>query len=198
MSRARALANFVGGATTIAGTPTFTGTSTFTGSVSGAGGYAQGTKASPTSGTTVDFTGIPSDVQVIHILFNEIVTNGNGWHIVQLGDSGGFETSGYVSAVGYPGSGNGYYANSAADDNGLKFYYNANYAFSGFATIMRMSTNQTQWVMWSRCHSVNSSYSFSTYSAVEKSLTANLTQIRITSKDSRTFSGGEINILHTA
>jgi hypothetical protein len=161
-------------------------------------GFTQGTKASPTSGTTVDFTGIPSDVKVIHVLFNEIVTNGNAWHIVQLGDSGGFETSGYVSAVGYPGTGNGYYANNAADDNGLKFYYNATLAFSGFATIMRMSTNQTQWVMWSRCHSANSSYSYSTYSAVEKTLSADLTQIRITSKNSRTFSGGEINILYSA
>lgn len=170
----------------------------FTGTITGAGGYTQGTKASPTSGTTVDFTGIPSDVKVIHILFHDIVTSAAGWHIVQLGDSGGFETSGYVSAVGYPGSGNNYYANNAADDNGLKFYYVGNYAFSGFATIMRMSTNQTQWVMWSRCHTANSSYSYSTYSAVEKSLSADLTQLRITSKDSRTFSGGEINILYTS
>ena len=161
-------------------------------------GFTQGTKASPTSGTTVDFTGIPSDVKVIHVLFNEIVTNGTGWHIVQLGDSGGFETSGYVSAVGYPGPGNSYYANNANDDNGLKIYYHGNYVFSGFTTIMRMSTNQTQWVMWSRCHSANSSYSYSTYSAVEKTLSADLTQIRITSKDSRTFSGGEINILYSA
>lgn len=192
MTQARTIADFVSGTTTITGNPTFSG------NVAGAGGYAQGTKASPTSGTTVDFTGIPSDVKVIHILFNEIRTNGNNWHVVQLGDSGGFETSGYVSAVGYPGSGNGYYANNANDDSGLKFYYNGSYAFSGFATIMRMSTNQTQWVMWSRCHSANSSYSFSTYSAVEKTLSADLTQIRITSVGPKTFSGGEINILHTA
>lgn len=181
----------------LADTFAFTGTVSFSGSTSGAGGYTQGTKVSPTSGTTVDFTGIPSDVKVIHLLFNEIVTSNYGWHVVQLGDSGGFETTGYVSAVGYPGSGNSYYANSAAENNGLKIYYNAHYAFSGFSTIMRMSSDQTQWVMWSRCHSANTSYSYSCYSAVEKTLSAALTQIRITSVDSRTFSSGEINILYT-
>jgi hypothetical protein len=168
------------------------------GLIDGLVGYTQGTKASPTSGTTVDFTGIPSNVKVIHILFNEIVSSGQGWHIIQLGDSGGFETSGYLSAIGYPGPGNAYYANNAADDGGLKYYYYAQYAFSGFVTIMRMSTNQTQWVMWSRCHSVNSSYSFSAYSAVEKSLSGDLTQIRLANASSRTFSGGEINILYTS
>tara|TARA_R100001510_G_scaffold37808_1_gene34145 strand:+ start:140 stop:724 length:585 start_codon:yes stop_codon:yes gene_type:complete len=181
----------------LADTFAFTGTVSFSGSTSGAGGYTQGTKASPTSGTTVDFTGLPSDVKVIHILFNELVTSNYGWHIVQLGDSGGFETTGYVSAVDYPGSGNNFYANSSADDNGLKIMYNAHYAFSGFATIMRMSSDQTQWVMWSRCHCANTSYSYSCYSAVEKTLSGALTQVRVTSVDSRTFSSGDINILYT-
>lgn len=170
----------------------------FTGTITGAGGYTQGTKVSPTSGTTVDFTGIPSDVKVIHVLFNEIVTSNYGWHVIQLGDSGGFETTGYVSAVDYPGSGNSFYANVSADNNGLKLMYNANYAFSGFATIMKMSSNQTQWVMWSRCHCANTSYSYSCYSAVEKTLSGALTQLRITSVDSRTFSSGDINILYTS
>lgn len=191
MSRARVLADFIGGSSTVSGTPTFTGT------VTGVGGYTQGTKVSPTSGTTVDFTNIPNDVKVIHVLFNEIVMSNYSWNVVQLGDSDGFETTGYVSAVGYPGSGNSYYANSAQEKNGLKFYYNSQYAFSGFATIMKMSSDQTQWVMWSRCHSANTSYSYSCYSAVEKTLSGALTQLRITNGNSRTFSSGEINILYT-
>jgi len=169
----------------------------FTGTVTGAGGYTQGTKASPTSGTTVDYTGIPNDVKVIHILFNELDMSSTGWQIVQLGDSGGFETTGYVSAVGYPGDGNSYYANPAADDNGCKFFYNGNTKHSGFVTIMRMSTNQTQWVMWSRCHSAETN-TYSTYSAVEKTLSGALTQIRVTNKSSRTFVSGEINVLYTS
>jgi len=167
------------------------------GLVDGLAGFTQGTKASPTSGTTVDFTGIPNDVKVIHVLFNELNMSNTGWDIVQLGDSGGFETTGYASSVGYPGSGNNYYANNAADDNGCKFFYVGNVKHSGFVTIMRISTNQTQWVMWSRCHSSEGG-SYSSYSAVEKTLSGALTQIRITNASSRTFVAGEINILYSA
>lgn len=163
----------------------------------GVGSYTQGTKVSPTSGSTVDFTGIPSDVNVIHVLFNELDMSGAGWNVVQLGDSGGFETSGYTSAVDYPGSGNNFYANVAADNNGCKFYYQCATKHSGFVTIMRMSSDQTQWVMWARCHSAESN-SYSTYSAVEKTLSAALTQIRITNASSRTFVAGDINILYTS
>jgi len=172
----------------------------FTGTITGAGGYTQGTKVSPTSGTTVDFTGIPSDVKVIHVLFNEIEmsANGSGWNILQLGDSDGFETSGYTSAVDYPGSGNNFVANVAADNNGLKLYYYGATKRNGFVTIMRMSTDQTQWVMWGRSHAAESN-SYSTYSAVEKTLSGDLTQLRIThSGGSFTFVSGDINILYTS
>ena len=161
-------------------------------------GFTQGTKASPTSGTTVDFTGIPNDVKVIYILFNELDMSGQGWSIVQLGDSGGFETTGYTSSVAYPGTGNSYYANNAADDNGLKFWYQGDYRHSGFVTIMRISTDQTQWVMWTRLHTSETSASYSAYSAVEKTLSGTLTQIRITNASSRTFVRGDINILYSA
>jgi hypothetical protein len=181
----------------LADTFAFTGPVSFSGSTTGAGGFTQGTKISPTSGTTVDFTGIPNDVKIIHVLFNKLDMSNYGWQIVQLGDSGGFETTGYVSAVGYPGTGNNYYANPAAEDNGCKFFYNGNFLHSGFVTIMKVSSDQTKWVMWSRCHSAESN-SYSTYSAVEKTLSGALTQIRITNKSSRTFVSGDINILYSA
>ena len=50
-----------------------------------------------TSGTSLDLTGIPSDVTVIHLIFYLVSTNGTSGLIVQLGDSGGFETTGYNS-----------------------------------------------------------------------------------------------------
>lgn len=170
----------------------------FTGTVTGidSGGFTQGTKVSPTSGTTVDFTGIPSDVKIIHVLFNELDMSAAGWSVVQLGDSGGFETTGYTSSVAYPGSGNSYYANPATDNNGCKFWYQGTTKHSGFVTIMRMSTDQTQWVMWSRCHAAEGS-TYSSYSAVEKTLSADLTQIRIT-QASASFVSGDINILYSS
>lgn len=49
-----------------------------------------------TSGTSIDFTGIPSWVKRVTIMFNGVSTNGTSPIQVQLGDSGGIETSGYV------------------------------------------------------------------------------------------------------
>ena len=51
------------------------------------------------SGTSVDFTGIPSTAKRITVMFNGISTNGSSTPIVRLGDSGGIETTGYVSAA---------------------------------------------------------------------------------------------------
>ena len=80
--------------------------------------------------------------------------------------------------------------------DGLVGFTQGNVKHSGFVTIMRMSTNQTQWIMWSRCHASEGD-SYSCYSAVEKTLSADLTQIRITNASSRTFVAGNINILYT-
>ena len=57
------------------------------------------TAVATTSGTTIDFTGIPAGVKKIIIAYVGVSTDGNSMHLVQLGDSGGLETSGYVGSV---------------------------------------------------------------------------------------------------
>lgn len=49
------------------------------------------------SGTAVDFTGLPSSVKRITVMFNEVSTTGTSFKLVQLGTSGGIQSSGYVS-----------------------------------------------------------------------------------------------------
>ena len=56
-----------------------------------------GTAQASTSGTSIDFTGIPSWVKRVTVMFDGISTNGSSNLLIQLGDSGGVETSGYVS-----------------------------------------------------------------------------------------------------
>lgn len=57
------------------------------------------TEVATTSGTTHDFTGIPSWVSKITIMLVGVSTDGTSIPMIQLGDSGGFETTGYVGAV---------------------------------------------------------------------------------------------------
>jgi hypothetical protein len=67
--------------------------------VSSAGAYAltSGTAVSSTSGTSIDFTSIPSWVKRITVMFSGVSLNGSSSYLVQLGDSGGVETTGYTS-----------------------------------------------------------------------------------------------------
>lgn len=52
------------------------------------------------SGTSIDLTSIPAGVTRITINFFAVSTNGTSPVIVQLGDSGGVENTGYVSGIG--------------------------------------------------------------------------------------------------
>ena len=49
-----------------------------------------------TSGTSIDFTGIPSWANRITVMLNQVSTNGTDGVIIQLGDSDGIEGTGYV------------------------------------------------------------------------------------------------------
>lgn len=49
-----------------------------------------------TSGTSIDFTGIPSWVKKITVMFVGVSTSGTDNWLIQIGDSGGVETSGYL------------------------------------------------------------------------------------------------------
>ena len=56
------------------------------------------TAKASTSGTSVDFTGIPSWVKRITVIFNGVSTNGTSNYQVQIGTSGGVVASGYLGA----------------------------------------------------------------------------------------------------
>lgn len=60
-----------------------------------------GTAVASTSGTYIDFTSIPSWVKRITVMFSGVSTNGTSGIMVQIGDSGGVEASGYVAQTFY-------------------------------------------------------------------------------------------------
>jgi hypothetical protein len=63
------------------------------------------TAQNSTSGTSIDFTSIPSWVKKISVLFSSVSTNGFYNLLIQIGDSGGIENTGYNSiASDYDGS----------------------------------------------------------------------------------------------
>jgi hypothetical protein len=58
-----------------------------------------GTAVASTSGTSIDFTGIPSWVKRITVMFQGVSTSGTSQFLMQIG-SGSFTTSGYLGGAG--------------------------------------------------------------------------------------------------
>ena len=58
-----------------------------------------GTAQASTSGTNIDFTGIPSWVRRITVMLNGVSTNGTNLLLLQLGTSSGVVATGYTGAV---------------------------------------------------------------------------------------------------
>jgi hypothetical protein len=75
-----------------------------TGVQDNSGAFVAGTAVASTSGTSIDFTSIPSWVKRITVMFNAVSTNGSSIVQVQIG-SGSVTTSGYAgSSTGLGGA----------------------------------------------------------------------------------------------
>lgn len=61
-------------------------------------GIVVATAQATTSGTAKDFTSLPAGIKLFRISLNEVSTNGASSMIIQLGDSGGIEATGYLGA----------------------------------------------------------------------------------------------------
>ena len=89
-----------------------------------------------TSGTSVDITGIPAGVKRITLTGNQISTNGASNILLQLGDSGGVETSGYESTVV-----DGPFSSNYTVGFGLSASVAAGNTRTGIVTLMLSETN---------------------------------------------------------
>jgi len=149
-----------------------------------------GTAVASTSGTSIDFTGLPSWVKRITVMFSGVSTSGTSLIQVQLGDSGGFETTGYIS-VASAGT------TSGNSTTGLVVYAvgNASYLVSGAVTLFNLGTNA--WVSSTTTATSPAAGNSGSIGAGNKTLSDTLTQVRITTVNGTdTFDAGTINILY--
>jgi hypothetical protein len=151
-----------------------------------------GTAVASTSGTSIDFTSIPSWVKRITVMFQGVSTNGSSPPIMRLGTSGGFVTSGYASGGIYTGATTG----SGNRTDGLLLNGNGTVAgvlFQGHSVLTNISGNS--WVQSFVMGQSESAYAVMGGGSI--SLAGTLTQVRITTANgSDTFDAGTINILY--
>ena len=89
----------ISGALAVSGNAVITGTLQANGVTGSVYPLVLGTAVASTSGTAIDFTGIPSWVRRITVMFNGVSTNGSTRVLVQLGTSAGFVTTGYLVGI---------------------------------------------------------------------------------------------------
>ena len=138
------------------------------------------------SGTSVDFTSIPSWVKRITVMLNGVSQNSTQFVGIQLGDSGGVETTGYTSraapANGTGSAGTSSFLLEAAGTSSDLLY--------GNATITLLASNT-----WTYGSAVMTSGGSQYIGSGVKTLSGTLDRIRVQANGA-TFDAGTINILY--
>jgi hypothetical protein len=162
----------------IAGTPT------------GVGVLTSGTSVASTSGTSIDFTSIPSWVKRITVMLNGVSTNGTSNYQIQLGDSGGIETTGYNSGAWTQNINSTGLITSGLVLTALNV---ASVLYYGNIIISNFGSNT-----WVSSHSLGGpTGNYQCIGGGSKALSDTLTQLRITTVNGTdTFDAGSINILY--
>jgi hypothetical protein len=165
---------------------------TITGTTIAATGLTLGTPVASTSGTSIDFTGIPSGVTQINILFEGLSTSGTSIPMIQIGDSGGVELSGYLgSGVTFTGAGNA--ATLFTTGFGFSGNWSAATVAHGFISISLLDSATFTWVSSSSGGRSDAAGGFA--GGGSKSLSAALDRIRITTVGGAdTFDAGKVNV----
>lgn len=160
--------------------------------VSSTGTYGQlksGTAQASTSGTSIDFTSIPSWVKRITVMFSGVSKNSGSAFLVQIGDSGGIENTGYLSSYSYCDTtvstsnvttGFGIHSSSGAD------------VLTGTMQLCLVGSN-----LWVSSHTCKVASALTSFGAGNKTLSDTLDRVRITALNGTdTFDAGSINILY--
>jgi hypothetical protein len=150
----------------------------------------QGTAVASTSGTSIDFTGLPAWVKRITVMFVGVSTSGTSNLQIQLG-SGSPTTSGYLgSSIASTAAGN----SAATSTTGFVLITGAaTYLLNGFGVFTNLNGNT--WAGVVNTGQSDTARSTSVYAAI--GLAGVLDRVRITTVNGTdTFDAGTINILY--
>jgi len=152
------------------------------------GTIKSGTAVASTSGTSIDFTSIPSWVKRITVMFNGVSLSGSDFVLVQVG-SGSLSTSGYTSSSSSGTSGVG---TSTSTSGFVIRIASGSDALIGSIVIQNITANT--WISNHTC-AVNVG-GFLLGAGVSPNLSGALDRVSVTRSGTNTFDAGSINILY--
>ncbi len=142
------------------------------------------------SGSSVDFTGIPAGVRRVTLMFTALSTNGTSHIMVQIGDSTGFYSTGYISVSSIS---NSFTALSNTTGFAILGQANATSAYSGSFELNRIASNNFTFL--GAVGSVTPAVVTSLCAGRLNLSTNDLDRVRITTVGGvNTFDAGTINI----
>lgn len=150
-----------------------------------------GTEQASTSGTAIDFTGIPAGTRQIVICFKGVSTNGVSALIIQIGDSGGIENTGYLGGQIFINTSTPSAANQT-DSFRVAFTAAAATLHGSFILTLEDDSDNT----WTMLGGMVQDTTAGGMTAGSKALSGVLDRIRITSVSADTFDAGVINIAY--
>ena len=171
--------------------PDASGTLARTADIPSVNPFTLGTAVASTSGTAIDFTGIPSWAKRVTVMFSGVSTNGTSSRIIRIGGSGGIESSGYLSAA-WTSAVAGTYVNTTI---GFVLTFTATSAAAGTLNGSFVLTNISgnTWVASGSFYDAN--YGTGVASAGSKTISTTLDRVRITTAiETDLFDAGTINI----
>ncbi len=148
------------------------------------------TLVSSTTGTSIDFTDIPSTAKRITVMFNGVSLSGTDSLLIQIG-SGSLSTSGYTSSSTAATSGSA--TSGVLSSSGFIVAINAaSNVIYGSVTILNITGNT-----WISNHSMGLATAVCVNGGgVSPSLAGALDRVSVTRSGTNTFDAGSINILY--
>lgn len=160
-------------------------------------GFTLGTPIATTSGTSIDFTGIPAGTKQIIINFRRVSVNTGSNYLIQIGDSGGIEDSGYVSRAALFESTTGTAQFSDSTSGFINRVGTTTQAALASGSITLTLENATSFTWVATGILFDTSSNECSFNSGSKSLSAVLDRVRITTTGGTgTFDNGEINIAY--
>ena len=152
-----------------------------------------GTSVASTSGTSIDFTSIPSWVKRVMVMFNGVSTNGTSIVLIQLGTSSGFVATGYLGSASYINTASVTSVSTFTTGFAPSYHSSASDVRHGHVVIATTASNA-----WTMTSVVNlSNVASNGVGAGSITLSGTLDRVRITTVGgTNTFDAGSINIAY--
>jgi hypothetical protein len=151
--------------------------------------------ATSASGTSVDFTSIPSWAKRITFQFESLSTNGTSTPMIQLGDSGGIEATGYLGGAANTENATAVVAANSTTGFLLAGLVGASSVLHGVAVLTLINPSTNTWVC-----AINGALSNGAVTVTgggRKLLSATLDRVRLTTVGgANTFDSGVVNVLY--